>query len=103
MDSWIWSASCPESRTSVVTSLGQSLAASSSTASVPTRSASATRPSGGMCSQPAAAMCPRNEFGKERRCISPSPMAVASIPPPVCTTVWSMSAPSLDPNTVCRR
>ena len=47
----------------MVTSLGHSGADSSSTASRPVRSASSISPSVRMCSQPAALMWPRNEFG----------------------------------------
>ena len=43
-----------------------------------------------MCSQPAAEMWPRNEFGNERRWSSPSPSAVASIPAPDWTVVCSI-------------
>ena len=86
IDSWTWSSTWPLSRISVVTSLGHSGADSSSTASRPVRSASSIRPSVRTCSQPAALMWPRNEFGYDRRCTSPSAMAVASNPPPECTT-----------------
>ncbi len=49
-----------------------------------------------MCSYPEARRSPRNEFGNDRRCSSPSPIAVASIPPPEFTMVWVMAAPSLE-------
>ena len=86
-----------------MTSLGHSGADSSSTASRPVRSASSISPSVRTCSQPAALMWPRNELGYERRWTSPSPIAVASIPPPECTTTWSIAAPSVDANHVERR
>src|SRR6266540_2042785 len=94
IDSCTWSSIWPESRTRVVTSLGQSVAESSSTASVAVRSASSISPSFAMCSQPAAAMWPRNEFGYERRWSSPPEMAVASRPAPECRTVCSIALPS---------
>ena len=103
IDSWTWSSIWPESRTSVVTSLGQSVAESSSTASVAVRSASSSSPSLAMCSQPAAAMWPRNEFGYERRWSSPSATAVASRPAPECRTVCSISLPSDDAKDVRTR
>ena len=87
----------------MVTSLGHSGADRSSTASRPVRSASSISPSVRTCSHPAALMWPRNELGYERRCTSPSAMAVASRPPPQCTTVWSIAAPSEDTNQVERR
>ena len=87
----------------MVTSLGHSGADSSSTAWLPVRSASSINPSVRTCSQPAALMWPRNELGYERRCTSPSAMAVASRPPPECTTTWSIAAPSDEANHVERR
>ncbi len=56
-----------------------------------------------MCSQPAAEMWPRNEFGNERRWSSPSPSAVASIPAPDWTVVCSIAVPSLVARNVRRR
>ena len=56
-----------------------------------------------MCSQPAAEMWPRNEFGKDRRWSSPSAVAVASMPAPDWTVVWSIAVPSLVARTVRRR
>ena len=52
---------------------------------------------------PAAEMWPRNEFGNDRRWSSPSAVAVASMPAPDWTVVWSIAVPSLVARTVRRR
>ena len=48
-------------------------------------------------SQPRVPYCPR-AAGYERRCVSPSPIAVAMIPAPHSRIRWSMRCPSLDTN-----
>ena len=79
----------------MVTPGGHWRAVSSATASSATRGAFASRSIRCTNSYPSQTWFRPPLLGYERRCTSPSPAAVAVMPPPVCTISCSVCAPSV--------
>src|SRR5919198_830504 len=84
-------------------SCGHGFAVSSAFASSATRAAFPTRSCFTTNSHPPVFWWRAPEFGYERRCISESPTASASIPHPVSNSVCSINAPSVEANTLSSR